>query len=518
MPRFSAPNSPGPSRVVARSLVALLTGLAGLVLVARPAGAATSVYYVDRTVAACSNTGPGTEAAPFCSVAVGSARLRTGDTLYVGDGTYAELVKPTASGTAGSPVTVTRWPGRNPTITGNGTYGVSIVNLSYVVVSDLVITDTVKDGIYAGGSNNLTIRGNTVSGAGRPVSGATANGISLSATSLSMVSGNTTDRNNGHGISLTGSSTGNTVADNEAGFNAWGWTRNANGIGVTAPGNTVLRNVTHDNEDSGIQFFTGGNNNLAAANITYNNGDHGIDDLNVTGGRLVGNTVFHNCTSGINVEGTSGNYTITNNVAVDNAVYPAYDGIACARRAGNIGIWDSAPPTTVVDHNLVWLSTPGKMYVFKNSYTSLAAMRAATGQEQLGVQGDPGFVDASAGDLRITAGSPAIDRGDSATAGEQDTDMLGHGRADDSTTPNTFASGPRPYDDLGAYEFQPQAPAPQPPVARLSVTPSSATAPAQITADASASTDPQGQALTYAFDFGDGTSTGAQAGATAPHT
>ena len=46
--------------------------------------------------------------------------------------------------------------------------------------------------------------------------------------------------------------------------------------------NTVRANVSHDNEDSGIQFYTGGDNGMAALNVTYNNGDHGIDDLNVT--------------------------------------------------------------------------------------------------------------------------------------------------------------------------------------------------------------------------------------------
>jgi hypothetical protein len=176
-----------------------------------------------------------------------------------------------------------------------------------------------------------------------------------------------------------------------------------------------MGNVTHDNEDSGINIYPGGNNTLATSNVTYNNGDHGIDDLNVTGGRLIGNTVFHNCTSGINVEGTSGSYVVENNVAVDNAVYPAYNGISCSRRAGNIGIWDSAPATTTVDHNLVYLSKPGTMYVFKTSYTSLAAMSAATGQEKHGVQGDPRFANAAAANFTPLAGSPAIDRNSSAS-------------------------------------------------------------------------------------------------------
>ena len=243
--------------------------------------------------------------------------------------------------------------------------------------------------------------------------------------------GNTADHNNGHGIYVTNTSTDNTVTDNEASFNAEGWQRNANGIDVTSPGNTVLRNVLHDNEDSGLQFYTGGDNNLAALNVTYNNGDHGIDNLNVTGGRVIGNTVYRNCTSGINVEGTSTNYTVVNNVAVDNAVYPAYNGISCARRAGNIGIWDSAPPTTTVDHNLVQLTKAGTMYVFKSAYTSLAAMQTATGQEANGVQADPKFLAKASGDLQLTEGSPAIDRGDSAVSGAQDHDVLGNVRVRD---------------------------------------------------------------------------------------
>jgi hypothetical protein len=63
------------------------------------------------------------------------------------------------------------------------------------------------------------------------------------------------------------------------------------------------RNVVHDNEDTGLNFYTGGNNNLAALNVSYNNGDHGIDDFDVTGGRLIGNTMYHNCTSGTKTSG-----------------------------------------------------------------------------------------------------------------------------------------------------------------------------------------------------------------------
>src|ERR1044071_569053 len=82
-----------------------------------------------------------------------------------------------------------------------------------------------------------------------------------------------------------------------------------------------------------------------------------------------------------------------------NGVYPAYQGISCNRRAGNIGIWDSAPATTTVDANLVYLTTSATMYVFGSSFTSLAAMKTATGQEQHGLQANPLFANPTAGNL-----------------------------------------------------------------------------------------------------------------------
>ena len=497
----------------------LLASCAMVPLLAPARATATQTdFYVDKTMSACTDSGPGSPDVPLCTIVKGVSLLQPGSTLYIGDGTYAETIKPSVSGTASAPVTVTAWPGKDPTIGTGVSYGAYVSSKSYVVLSDLTFAQTVNDGVYLSGSNHLTVSGCTVRNAGQPRSGATAPGLSVRSTSSSQIVGNTLDHNSSHGIYVAGTSTSNLIADNTSTWNAEGWRRNANGIDVIAPGNTILRNVTHDNEDTGINFYTGGNNNLAALNVTYNNGDHGIDDFDVTGGRLIGNTVYHNCTSGINVEGTSGSYVVEDNIAVDNAVYPAYNGISCSRRTGNIGIWDSAPSSTTVDHNLVWLSKPGNMYTFGSAYSSLAAMQAATGQEADGVQGDPRFVAAGSGNLQLLDGSPAIDRGDSGVSGAQDHDILGNARVRDPSADNSYATGPRLFDDLGAYEFQPSGSTPAAPTARLTVSPTSGTTPLNVTADATASTDPQGQALTYTFDFGDGTTLGPQADATATHT
>ena len=498
------------------SVVAATAASAAFVGWAMPiANAAVTTLYVGP--ANCSDTGSGTQTQPFCTIIKAATVAAAGQTVLISTGTYSGTVSVAKSGTAGSPIVFQPAPGASVTIQG-GNYGFSISGRSYVTVNGFTITGTVRNGISVSSSDHITISNNVVTKAGVPASGQVAAGIVLSGTTASTVTGNQADRNSDTGIYLTGGTTQTLVSYNEASLNARGYQRNANGINVVAPNNMIIGNLLHDNEDSGLQFYPGGDNNLATLNVSYNNGDHGIDDLNVTGGRLIGNTIFHNCTSGINVEGTSGNYLVENNIAVDNAVYPAYQGIACSRRAGNIGIWDSAPASTTVNSNLVYLSKPGVMYVFGTSYSTLAAMQAATGQESRGLQANPAFNDAANWDLRLSPGSPAIDSADSAASGEQPTDISGAARVDDPFVANTGV-GPRTYDDRGAYEYGGAAPPPNsPPTARLSVTPTSGTVPLPVTADASGSSDPQGQSLSYRFDFGDGSVVGPQSGATASHT
>ena len=202
-----------------------------------------------------------------------------------------------------------------------GTQAFALSSLSYITISGFTITGTSSYGISVSGGGNVVISGNTVSNAGRPVSGSIAAGIYLNNVAGGQVSGNVTHDNSSDGIALTGTTTGVTVQGNTSYHNANQYQRNATGINVTAPGNTIVGNVTYANEDSGINIYPGANNTVVAGNLTYGNGDHGIDDLDVSGGRITGNTVVGNCTAGINVEsnGGFGNYVIENNVAVNNA-------------------------------------------------------------------------------------------------------------------------------------------------------------------------------------------------------
>ena len=500
------------------------------------AASASTTWTVDSTNPACSDTasGSGTAALPFCSLTKAAAKAVSGDTVQVVAGTYTGSSVSPASG-----VTFTANPGVTISGGASGAKGFSISGKSNVVVSGFTITGTPSYGIYVNSSSNITISGNTVSCSWSctqtPVSGQSASGIYLSSVTGGLIKNNVSHDNVGHGIILTGSTTGVTVVGNTSYHNAYQWQRNANGIDVVAPGNFIIGNVTYANEDTGINMYTGGDNTLIADNVTYGNGDHGIDDYDVTGGRIIGNTVFGNCTDGINVEGTSGNYNIENNVSMNNATgavinptpiavnpgtgAPYYTNL-CNRRIGNIGVYDSAPATTTADYNLVWQSGAGAEYTWAGTaYSSQSALTGATGQESNGIFKDPQFANAGAGNFQLTAGSPAIDSADSTASGEQAADILGHPRVDDPATSNAKANPPGSYYDRGAYEYQGGGGGTQTgPTAALSVSPASGTAPVQVTADASGSTAGSTPISSYTFNFGDGTTAGPQPGATATHT
>ena len=501
---------------------ALAVAVAAIALISVPASAST-VYAVDGTNSSCSDAGPGTALQPFCTLVEAAKKAQTGDTVLVNAGTY--------TGTAVSPnsgVTFTANPG--VTISG-GTKAFSVSAKSNVTISGFTITGTSSYGIYVSGGSNVTISDNTESFAGTPVSGPAA-GIYVSNLAGGLIDGNITHDNSAHGIYLSGSTTGVTVQSNTSYHNAYQYERNANGIDDIAPGNSIIGNVTYANEDTGINIYAGGNNTLIADNITYDNGDHGIDDFNVTGGRIIGNTVYDNCTDGINVEGTSGNYDIENNVSMNNATGAIINptpivpnpttGIpytnACNRRIGNIGVYDSAPATTTANYNLVYQSSSKAAdYTWAGTaYSTQQALHTATGQEANGIFANPLFVNAAAWNFQLTEGSPAIDSASSLASGEQAVDIMGNSRVDDPSTANT-GNPAGSYYDRGAYEYQPSA-GPTGPTAALTVSPASGTAPLAVTADASASTPGSSPISTYTFNFGDGTTVGPQAGATASHT
>jgi parallel beta-helix repeat protein len=477
-----------------------------------PAPPPPSTLYVAKNDPNCSDVGSGTAAQPFCSIKPAASRVVAGQTVLVSTGTYNEGVTVSSSGTASAPIIFAAAPGADPVVTG-ASDGFYINGRSYVTVQGFDVTGTTADGVVVKNSSNVTLRGNHVSSAGQPAQGKNAKGIRLDNATDSVVSTNTVDHNTDYGIYLLSGSTRNQIVGNRVFSNARVFERAASGIRLYAsPGNTVASNVSHDNEDSGLEFYTGSNNNLVFDNVAYGNGDHGIDDYSSTGQRVLANTIYNNLTAGINFEGSSTGALASNNISVDN-------GIDSPRTKSNIRVDSTSTSGTVVDYDLVNLRTAGVMAVWGNtSYSSLAAFASATGQERHGIQADPLWQAPASADFHLKPGSPAIDSANAGASGQPATDADGNPRVDDLSVPNTGA-GSRTYDDRGAYEFQPEEPTDGPPSATLTVNTSSGTAPLQVTADASESTDADTTGIaSYTFDFGDGTVKGPQPGATATHT
>ena len=487
--------------------------VAGVTVTILVPGAARAVsaptLYVDRASPSCSDTGSGALDQPFCTIGAAARAVSAGQTVQVAAGTYPEAVSASTSGTSSAPIVFTAAPGATVTLSGQAN-GFAISGKSWITVNGFNITSTSDRGITVSTSSHITISGNHVSYSGKPVSGQTKSGIFLTNVSDSLVAGNTVDHNTDSGIVLTAGSTRDEVRANVIFSNAQGYQRVAAGVRLyQSPGNTVDANVTHNNEDSGIECYSGSNNTLLYDNVAYNNGDHGIDNYVSTGQRVIANTVYKNVTAGINVEGASTGATIANNISVDN-------GINSPRTASDIRVESGSTSGTTMDYDLVHLSTSGVLLIWNSvGYTSLASFRSASGQEPNGIDADPSWADRAAGDLHLTAGSPAIDSANSGVSGQPGIDVEGNGRYDDPATLNTGV-GPRAYDDRGAYELQ--TPGDARPAASLVVGPGSGPVPLAVTADASGSTDTDSTPVaTYTFDFGDGTVVGPQAGPTADH-
>ncbi len=292
-------------------LTAVLAGLAAPMALMATSDATPSTLYVGG--ANCSDSGSGTSSVPFCTIGQAAAVAVAGQTVLVASGTYNENVTPRNSGVAGSPIVYTAAPGATVIVTGQA-HAFTVSSRQYITVTGFTARATTSNGIYVKGSSNITVSHNVVTQSGSRVSGQTAPGIYVGASTDSTISDNVSYDNSDAGIYLTGGSTRITVRHNETYLNARGYTRAAPGIDVRSPGNSIIGNISHDNEDSGIQFYPGGDDNLAADNVIYHNkgwsttlneviGDHGIDDLGVRGNRIVSNSIYDNVTAGINVEG-----------------------------------------------------------------------------------------------------------------------------------------------------------------------------------------------------------------------
>ena len=388
--------------------------------------------------------------------------------------------------------------------------GVRLLSSSATTIDHVTASESASNGILID-----TCPGGGITVRAAAVDGSLSTGIRLAGSSGVTVTGSTSHHNGLHGIGLSNSSN-NLITGNSAYANTSpSPTATSAGIDVntTSPDNTIINNVTYQNQDTGVQVYNGSHRALVARNISYGNGDHGFDTLSSTGVRYVNNTSYGNRRDGISVEGSSTGATLANNLLVDNGVTATeYDLYV---DAGSVPGFN-ADYDTAFNH-----STAPTMKVGGVIYKKVSAYATASGQESRGSSLDPDFVAPASGDFRLTPGSTAVDAANSAAGGFSSTDPTGGALADDPIVPDTGSGSPT-YADRGALEFQPVAGGTNyAPHAALILDPATMSTPPTlpVTADASGSSDADLNGIaSYTFDFGDGTVVGPQPGPTATHT
>ena len=160
----------------ARSMILVLVVLGAVGFVDMPAAALASTLYVDRNHPACSDTGPGSAATPFCTINKGATVAVAGQTVQVASGSYVEKVTVAASGTPSAPIVLRAAPGAGVNLT-SSSQGFVVASKSWVTIEGFNVAGTTNQGVYVNGSSHVSILDNHVSYSGLPMSSKTKPGI-----------------------------------------------------------------------------------------------------------------------------------------------------------------------------------------------------------------------------------------------------------------------------------------------------------------------------------------------------
>ncbi|WP_375452831.1 choice-of-anchor Q domain-containing protein [uncultured Nostoc sp.] len=385
---------------------------------------AGNTYYVSGT--GNDNNNGLNKGAAFRTLGTAVYRMKTGDTLYVMNGTYdTGFTLFNFNGSANNWTTIKAYPGATPTIKTTGS-GINIFSSSYVRVEGLDLE---------GNRENITLQyalqqkdnlNNPLTNSSGIEIKSWTNGQGVGGTNSHhiVISGNTVRNFPGGGVGAMDSDY-ITFEKNIVSGNAWYSPYGAQGLGLNRTFNLdnnttdykmiIKDNIVYDNqslvpwsvagkitEGHGIMLDTTNQSKdgtpylgktLIANNIVYNNGNSGINAYAAKNVDIVNNTVYQNSRVVANTGEIKVNYS--ENVRVGNNIMYASDN-----QAANVLNYST---NVNFDHNLVYNS---------NVFQASDNLNATGLQNILGQ--DPQFVDAAHGNFALKSGSAAIDAGSNA--------------------------------------------------------------------------------------------------------
>jgi hypothetical protein len=448
----------------------LVFGMAAMPM-ARADSTQPATLYVFPHATTCSDSGPGSQAQPYCTLQAAADAATAGDTVAIEAGVDAPTTI-TQSGTPGAPITFTWVTRRQYIYTGSATghpmitlQGVHDVTLSGLGI-DHVDGD---DGIDVIGSSDITLDRLYVSHLGRTAAdGAASTGISIDGASTNVTISRSEVIGGGqHGVYAAPGAQGVTLYDDGVLTGA--------GPAVTLDG-TVGAVVT--------------NNTLGGLCANATPATDAPNALTLTDGTsaVVENNVLQVKAASTCPAATQG-AALSVDAASASGVQASYNALYAA--------------PSPVESEYSWEGT---------TYSTAASFAAA-------VPGQGAHDLDMTTSMNLTAppeGSPLIDSADCAAPDATSTDFNGNPRVDDPLVPNTGTG--TCYGDRGAIERQDSIPA-------IADKPSPANAsgiqvgivPFTFTDVITPATSAWGQPLSYTVNYGDGTPSVTLAADTAQH-
>ena len=285
--------------------------------------------YVDNQVV-CSDSGPGSESEPFCTIAEAASVVQPGETVVVEPGNYSGGATISVSGTAQAPITFVAIGGA--IVQPVSTEPVFTISGAHNVVLDGFSAESGNRAFYVtGGSSDITVNGGYAADESYSTGSIEVDGTASDVTISRM------------------SVEGRNPIEVDPG---------ASGVVIT--GNSIDPNGL---KTSGVLV----------------NGAPGTD--------VTGNTIHTICSGGISVEGASTGVTVENNIVQPTAVTVGAD--PCAAGTG-ISVSADSEAGSVVDYNLIDPSAGEPPYDWGGtSYTSLVAFQNGVRPRRTRYRGQP---------------------------------------------------------------------------------------------------------------------------------
>lgn len=333
-------------RHVAVSAAALIAAASLTPMTAQAADQNT--IFVNGGSSACTDSGAGTLAAPFCTIQAASNAAKPGDIVSIAPGTYGAT-----------------------TITNSGTASAPIV---FLASSGLVIIGSSADqaALTLAGASNLEFKQITIEAgpnAGALVDG--GSGITFAHDNLDVLA--MSDPSNTTGLHVTGGASSVTLEDSSAGD-----------IDVVVDGGASGTIITTNRMFSGYE----GQGSISVS---------GASNTAVTSNTLVG------CGQQVSIAGSSTGSSIENNV-----IQTSSDG--CRNGTGSsagVAVDPSSAASTTLDYNDVYSS--GAVYLWNGAaYSTASALDAATGQGAHDYNGADGALVGEGSPIINSANSAAI--------------------------------------------------------------------------------------------------------------